>query len=114
MFDDLIRQATRQLLEVIELPGEGANAHRQRAQIDDEVVKLRLRQIGIDLVPALPALLRGEAEDLAAPTADEAMDARREIVGYGDLHRTDRLQKDRIALRHALAHGDAGRGLERH
>src|SRR5262249_17773678 len=31
-----------------------------------------------------------------------------------DLHGADRLQQHRLALRHALAHGDAGRRLERH
>src|SRR5262249_6425528 len=107
-------QTPGELLQVIEPPGERPHAHRQRTQIDDEIMKLRLRQIGIHLVPALPPLFRAEAEYLAAATTDKPMHAGSEIVGDRYLHRTDRLKQNRFAFRHPFAHGDASCRLERH
>src|SRR4030095_13712839 len=92
MFDDLVGQTPGELLQVIEPPRERAHTHRERAQIDDEIVKLGLWQVSIDLVPALPTLLGAEAQNLAAAAADEAMHARGEVAGDGDLHRAYRLE----------------------
>ena len=65
-------------------------------------------------VPAGPALARVEAQDLPAPLRDHAVDARRGLVGDGDLHLHDRLEQHRAALGHALGHADAAGLAEGH
>ena len=64
---DHLGRAAGQLGHVVEAGREGADAGGRRAQLDDEVADLRLRDHGVEHVPALPAGPRVVAEDLAAP-----------------------------------------------
>src|SRR6478672_8603230 len=52
--DHALGEFAGQLGEVIECPFERADTHRRGAQLDDQVVHLRLRQVRRHLVPALP------------------------------------------------------------
>src|SRR5438105_8578434 len=97
--DDLLGLAAGQLLHMVELMREAADAERQRAQLDDQVVQFVARQIGSDDVPARPVLLGVIAEDLPAPPGNQPLHARGEGVRHGDLNRVDRLQEDRLAFR---------------
>ena len=65
-------------------------------------------------IPAGPAFARVETQDLAAALRDHAVDARGGFARDGDLHLHDRLEQDRIALRHAFGHADAAGLAERH
>src|SRR3712207_6911781 len=71
---DLVGLPAGQLGEVIEARPEGADAGGRRAQLDDEVGHLRLRDEGLHDVPAVPALAAVEAEDLASPRGDDGVD----------------------------------------
>src|SRR6185369_5132835 len=95
VLDDLIGQAPGQLLEMVELELEGADTLRQRPQLDHEVLDLRLRHVRVHFVPALPARLGIEAQDLPAPPADEALDVRGEAGRRRDRDLVDRFQQDR-------------------
>src|SRR5471032_2382808 len=52
---------------VVEVGLEGAQPLGQAPQFGDQVLAFRLRQIGLDALPAAPILAGREAEDLAAP-----------------------------------------------
>src|ERR1700719_3229630 len=67
-----------QLLEMNEAVGIVADAERDRAQLDDEVVDLRFGHVGGDDVPVRPVRLGIETEDLTAPTGDQALHLRGE------------------------------------
>ena len=98
---------------MIEVPFEAADPEGQRAQLDDQVPELGLGHLALDLVPAVPAGLGFEAEDLAAPAADQAVDLGGEIRRHVDGHLVDRLEQDRRAVGQAFGHGHAAGGLER-
>src|SRR5260370_11761167 len=114
LLDDALRRPSGQLLQVVELGAEGADALGYRADLDDHVGDLRLRHQCRDLVPAVPAGAGVVAEELAAAARDQPLDARRRLAGRRHRHLEDRLEQDRPALGHGLAHGDACRHLERH
>ena len=99
---------------MVELGLEGADAGGRRAQFDDQVADLRLGDQRPQRLPALPAVARLEAEDLAAPRADQRAGARQRVGRHVDRHRQDRLEQHRPRLRQRLAERDLGRGAERH
>ena len=99
---------------MIEPVGEGADTERQGTQLVDQVANFGLGHVGRDLVPALPPRPGVEAEELAAPAADEPLRPGSICAGHRDADHIDRLEQHRIAFRHALGHGDAGGLLEGH
>src|SRR3546814_9427580 len=71
MLDHLVGQASGQFREVIEAPLEARHALALRAQFQDQVVDLGFREVGGHLVPARPAVLGVEAENLAAAAGQD-------------------------------------------
>src|SRR4029453_7912096 len=61
---DLLRQAAGQLRQTIMAVGEGADPGSRRAQFDDEIADLGLGHVGLDRVPAGPAVTGIESEEL--------------------------------------------------
>ena len=88
--DDLVGGAADQFRHVIESEGEGARARGRRADFDDQVANFGFRHFGPHHVPAVPALARVEAEDMAAAAGPKGRDAtaatdvtmRAEILSY--------------------------------
>src|SRR5579871_6372680 len=72
--DDLVGSAAGQLGHVVELEGEGAGAGGRRADFNNQVADLGFGHFGAHHVPAVPALARVEAEDLAAPAGHQGVD----------------------------------------
>src|ERR1700750_2953900 len=89
--DDLLGRLAGQFLQMVELVDKAADAERQRAQLDDQVVQLALRQMRVDDIPARPVGLRVIAEDLPAAAGDQSLHARGKAVWHRDLDRVDRL-----------------------
>ena len=50
-----------------------------RPQLDDEVTELGSGYLGLNFVPAFPAVFRGKAEDLPPPARQQALDRGGEI-----------------------------------
>src|SRR4051794_18389147 len=92
---------------VVEVGLEGAQALGQAAQFRDQVLALRLRQVGLDPLPAAPVLARREAEDLAPPRGERRGDVRGAGRRRIDRQLLDRLQEDGAALGQALLHRQA-------
>ena len=63
----LLGELASQLDQVVELGLETACAGGRRPQLDDEVLNLKLGNVRLDDVPAIPAGTAVEAQDLAAP-----------------------------------------------
>ena len=66
LFDDLIGIAADKLLQMAEPRHVVADAERERAQLGNQIVHFRLRDIGLNLVPAVPTVASVETEDLTA------------------------------------------------
>src|SRR5579885_2383993 len=81
--EDALGELARQLLQVVEAVAEGADAERHRAQLDDEIMQLGLRNIGGCSVPVRPVWLGVEAQDPPAPPGDKAL----HLGGEGGRHR---------------------------
>ena len=89
--------------EMIEAAAIVAKPHGVGPQFDDEVMQLRGRHEGFDVVPARPAGPLGIAKDLAPASGQQALgrggenvrDARRDVF--------DRLEQDRLRLGETLA-----------
>src|SRR5260370_22957858 len=74
--DDLLGFSAGQLLHMVEMMREAADAEGQQAQLDDQVVQFVARQVAPDALPARPVLLAVIAEDLAAPPRNHPLPAR--------------------------------------
>src|SRR3546814_1257819 len=69
-----------------------------------DLLQLGLRQVALQVVPALPASTHLEAENLAAPRRNQGVHLVGEFAGHRDGDLVDRLQQHRVAVRHALRH----------
>src|SRR5262249_12136146 len=114
LLDDAVGRTSDQLLQMVELGAERAHALCHRADLDDHVGDLGFRHQGGDLVPARPALARVVAQELAASSRDQALDARGRVAGRRHRHLEDGLEQHRLALGQAFGERNAGRHLERH
>src|ERR1700722_18051484 len=63
---------------------EAADPEGQRAQLNDQIVQLVLRQVGAHDVPVRPILLAVETEDLAAAARDQTLHPGRESALHRD------------------------------
>src|SRR5262245_24283213 len=79
--EHLVGQTPRQLGEMVETRRISPYTRRGAPQLDDEVVDLGLWNVRRHDVPTRPARPRIEAEDLAPPLRNHAVDARRRLGG---------------------------------
>src|SRR6516165_8882264 len=97
---------------MIKAMSETAYPHRQRAELDDQIVQLALRHVGADDVPAGPVGLRIVAEDLTAPAGDQTLYPSGKRIRDRDLDQVDRLEQQRVTFRQGLLNRLASGGVE--
>src|SRR6476661_1027193 len=111
---DLIRGSAHEFGHMVELEREAADAGGRRAHLHDEIADFRFRHLHAHHVPAVPALARVEAEDLAAPPRHEPVHLGGCLRRTDDLDLVDRLEQYRLALRQSIVDREPTGELKRH
>ena len=113
LVDHLICKPAGQFCHMIERKAKRTGTLGQRSKLDDQVAQFRLRQHAFHRVPAAPAMLGVEAENLPAVAGDQIVDLAGVLRRHVDRNLGNRLQQHRVRGRHRLSHGQLPGGPER-